>query len=166
MAKSGIDGWNRRKIKEVRTHTKWMRGAREIVGTGSHIRDEFDRMQGAFILGATLSKVERSCDSGEKRKKRNLTKRMDLEKYPRWRVKEEKIRTQVGKCGHVVSYPHTHTHSCGLCTCMRPHPKKKRKKVRLVYESNCSSVVLNLLFFFSIQGKKEEYKTIFHTTAR
>lgn len=70
MAKSGIDGWNRRKIKEVRTHTKWMRGAREIVGTGSHIRDEFDRMQGAFILGATLSKVERSCDSGQKRKKR------------------------------------------------------------------------------------------------
>jgi hypothetical protein len=46
-------------------------------------------MQGAFILEATLSKVERSCDRGKK-EKRNLTKRMDLEKYPRWRVKVEK----------------------------------------------------------------------------
>jgi hypothetical protein len=69
----------------------------------------------------------RGVATGGKKEKRNLTKRTDLEKYPRWRVKvEKKIRTQVGKCGHVVSYPHTH--SCGLCTCMRPHPKKKKKK--------------------------------------
>lgn len=65
-------------------------------------------------------------------------------------------------------YPiHLYTHTAAACVlCMRPHwEREKKKKFRLVYESNCSSVAFKFTFFF-LQGKKEEYKTIFHTTAR
>jgi hypothetical protein len=44
-------------------------------------------------------------------------------------------------------YPiHTHTAAACVRACALTQ-KRRRKKVRLVYESNCSSVALNLFFF-------------------
>jgi hypothetical protein len=58
-------------------------------------------------------------------------------------------------------YPiHTHTAAACVRACALTQ-KRRRKKVRLVYESNCSSVALNLLFFSPSKERRRNTRPFF-----